>query len=136
MEKNMKINLVSLAMTIILGLGGCASMQAPTSEVLAAVPMVEFGNAAPKNSDFILYFPAGKPIPMTTSIKGSALSEEAETTQTVKLKQDIYAYKEWVSFDGKHWQPSEDALTINADMMIPSVQHPEPGLVKIQVDLK
>ena len=132
----MKITLVSLALAIILMLGGCASMQAPTSEALTAVPVVEFGNAAPEGGDFILYFPAGKPIPMTTAIKGSALSEEAEITQTVKLKQDIYAYKEWVSFDGKHWQPSEDVLAIKADMMIPSIQHPKPGLIKIQVDLK
>lgn len=120
---------------LLLNLSGCA-LQPPTAGELAAIPVIEFGNAIPKDSDFVLYFPAGKPIPIVTAIKGSALSQEVETTTEVSLKKAIYAYKEWVSFDGKRWQQGNDVLNIAADIKIPSVQHPEPGLVKLQVDFK
>lgn len=123
-------------MVALVGLGGCASLQKPTTESLAAIPVVEFGENAPANGNFILYFPAGKPIPVLATIKGSAFSQEAENTLNVTLKKDIYAYKQWVSFDRKIWQRGDDALDFNVEIKIPSPEHPKPGLMKLKVDLK
>ena len=128
--------LVVLTAAALLGLDGCASLQVPAAESLAAIPVVQFGEAVPVNGDFILYFPAGKPIPVVATIKGSALSHEAESTLNVSLKQDIYAYRQWVSFDRKTWQRGNDVLGFNIEVKIPGPEHPKPGLIKIQVDLK
>ncbi|MBK8814169.1 MAG: hypothetical protein IPN42_01010 [Methylococcaceae bacterium] len=131
----MKILSQGRYLILLYGLAGCA-LQPPTAESLATVPVVEFGDKPPKNGEFVLHFPAGKAIPVVTSISGSALTESSESTSKVSLKKDIYAYKEWVSFDGKDWQKGDSVLNINADIKIPSVQHPEPGLVKLLVDFK
>jgi len=134
----MKNILVPFAMAALalVGLGGCASLQKPTTETLGAIPVVQFGEAVPAGGDFILHFPAGKPIPVVATIKGSAFSQEAESTLNVTLKQDIYAYKQWVSFDRKTWQRGDDALGFNVEIKIPSPEHPKPGLMRLQVDLK
>ncbi len=132
----MKNILISLAMAALVGLGGCASLQKPTAESLGATPVVQFGEAVPASGDFILYFPADKSIPVVTTIKGSAFFQEAENTLSVALRKDIYAYKKWVSFDRKTWQLSDDVLGFNVEIKLPGPEHPKPGLVKIQVDLK
>ncbi|TCV80115.1 hypothetical protein [Sulfurirhabdus autotrophica] len=131
--KSISLSFVILA---LIGLGGCASFIKPTPETLKAVPVVQFGKPTPANGDFILFFPAGKPIPVVTVIKGSALTQEAEHTLNVTLKKDIYAYKRWVSFDHKTWQRGDEALGINIEIKIPGPEHPKPGLIKVQVDLK
>lgn len=132
----MKKILVSLAMLALGVTGGCASLQRPTAEALSAVPVVQFGEDIPTSGDFILYFPAGKPIPVVASIKGSALSKEAENTLNVTLKKDIYAYKQWVSFDRKNWQQAEQVLAVKGEIIIPGPEHPKPGLMRLQIDLK
>lgn len=132
----MKNILVLLAMAALVGIGGCASLQKPTAESLGAIPMVQFGETVPASGDFILYFPAGKLIPVVVTIKGSVFSQEAENTLNVTLKRDIYAYKRWVSFDRKTWQRGDEALGFNVEIKIPGPEHPKPGLIKLQVDLK
>lgn len=132
----MKTRPALLTFCILSGLTGCACTHPPAADTLASIPVIEFGGSVPKDGDFILHFPADKPIPVITSIKGSALAQEAEATAKVNLKKEIYAYKDWVSFDREHWQKGDDVLSINADIKIPSVEHPEPGTVKLQVDFK
>ncbi len=132
----MKYPTVIMFITLFCSIAGCSTMRKTSPDSLRGIPVVEFGNQVPELKDFILYFPAGKPIPVVTSIKGSALAQEAENTQTVALKKSLYAYKKWVSFDGQNWVLGEDVLSINADIKIPSVEHPRPGLLKLQVDLK
>lgn len=136
MEKIMKNSLLALTMAALLGLGGCAGLQKPTTAALDAVPVVQFGQAVPANGDFILHFPAGKPIPVVATVKGSAFSRDAESTLNVTLKSDIYAYRQWVSFDRKTWRHSDDVLDFNVDIKIPSPLYPKPGLITLQVDLK
>ena len=125
----MNKNLVPLVLAVLIGLGGCASLQQPTTESLSAIPEVQFGDAAPASGDFILHFPAGKPIPVMASIKGSALSQEAENTLNVTLKKDIYAYKQWVSFDRKTWQRGDEVIGFKIEIKIPSPAYPKPGLM-------
>ena len=132
----MKYAVRILMLLAFVGIGGCASMGKPSPETLGGVPEVQFGDKVPLDGEFILHFPAGKPIPVVASIKGSALSEEAESTLHVTLKKDIYAYKRWVSFDRKIWQRSDQVLGFNVEIRIPSPRHPQPGMMKLQVDLK
>lgn len=132
----MKYCFITLISTIIVAGGGCACMKTPTEQSLATVPLVEFGNPVPTDGEFILHFPAGKTIPVLASIKGTALSQEAESTLNVTLKQDVYSYKDWASLDRKTWHPGNDVLNVNAEIKIPGPDHPKPGLIKLLVDLK
>jgi hypothetical protein len=132
----MKSILFPFAVSALIGLGGCASLQTPAAESLAGIPVVEFGETPPAKGDFILYFPAGKVIPVVSSIKGSALAREAEATLNVTLKKGIYAYKQWASLDRKTWQPGDAVLDFDVDIKIPGPEHPQPGVMKIQVNLK
>ncbi len=126
----------ALAMAILLGAAGCASLRSPDAQALASAPVIEFGNPVPPGTDFILYFPAGKPIPVITTIEGTALSASAESTLNVFLKTDLYAYKEWVSVDRKVWKPGRDLLAFQVEVKVPGPEHPQPGTLKLKVDLK
>jgi hypothetical protein len=132
----MKRFLSCLFAPVLFGVAGCASLQTPSAESLRSVPVVEFGNAVPATGDFVLHFAAGKPIPVVASVTGNALAQEAESTLNVTLKQDIYAYKQWVSFDRATWIRSDKALGFKLVMKVPSPEHPKPGVLKVQVDRK
>jgi hypothetical protein len=124
-----------LLLPALVGVVGCASLQTPTAESLRSVPMVEFGTPVPAG-DFVLHFAAGKPIPVVASVTGSALAQEAESTLNVTLKQDIYAYKQWVSFDRVAWVRSDKALGFKLELKVPGPEYPKPGILKVQVDRK
>ena len=132
----MKNVLFALAMTVPPGITGCTVQEKPTPDTFITVPVVEFGDDVPAKGEFILYFPAGKPIPVVASIKGNALSQEAENNLIIKLKKDIYAYKDWVSFDRKTWLSGSEAMDFNLEVKIPGPAHPEPGVMKMQINLK
>jgi len=131
----MKRFLSYLLASVLVGVSGCASLQTPSAESLQSVPVVEFGDAVPAG-DFILHFTAGKPIPVVASVTGTALAQEAESTMRVALKQDIYAYKQWVSFDRTTWVHSDKALGFRLELKVPSPEYPKPGVLKLQVDRK
>src|SRR6185437_13461317 len=57
---------------------GCASMQQPSAEELGRLPVVQFGDPVPAGGEYILFFPADKPIPTNVAIKGNIFSREAE----------------------------------------------------------
>lgn len=132
----MRNNRLALALLAALSLPGCASLTTPTTASLKNVPVVQFGDPVPKNGDFILHFAAGQPIPVVTSITGSALAKSDERTLHVTLARDIYAYKHYVSFDDIHWQPAKQALGFHVEIKIPSPGHPEAGKMALRVDLK
>lgn len=123
----------------IIGLCGCflaACTTAPTKPNFNKLPVITFGQAIAKNKDYILYFPANAPITTNVSIEGNLLQQSAKDTLIVKLNRDIYAYKNWLSFDKQHWSIAHDVLTIHTLVRIPSSQHPEPGLLKVSVSKK
>ncbi|MDH3310260.1 MAG: hypothetical protein OEM48_08590 [Gammaproteobacteria bacterium] len=132
----MKNLLFALAVTILMGITGCTVQEKPTPDTFINVPVVEFGNEVPAKGEFILYFPAGKPIPVVASIKGNALSLEAENTLIFKLKNDIYAYRDWVSFDRKTWVSGGETIDFNLEVKIPGPTHPKPGVMKLLMNLK
>jgi hypothetical protein len=119
-----------------LMLAGCAGMQKPTTEKLTAMPVVEFGQPIPAGNEFILHFAAGQPIPTNVSIKGSLFEQAAEQTLNVKLRRDIYTYKQWVSYDNVTWRDGQEVIQSNIELKIPSHQHPKAGIITVQMDEK
>jgi len=114
-------------------LAGCASMQ-PSAEELSKLPVVQFGQPVPAGSDYILFFPADKPIPVNVAVKGSLFAKEAEQRLEVTLRRGIYSYKNWVSYDRITWRNSQEVIKSDFRMTLPSYQHPEPGVIRIQMD--
>jgi len=100
------------------------------------LPVVTFGQPLPKDNDYILYFPANTPIGTHVSIEGNLLQQAARDDLSVQLTKDIYAYKEWVSFDKQHWMNSHDVMEIRAVIKIPGTHHPEPGIIQVTVNEK
>ena len=114
-------------------LAGCASVQ-PSAEELSRLPVVQFGQPVPAGSDYILFFPADKPIPTNVSIKGSIFARGAEQRLDVTLRQGIYTYKNWISYDRVTWHNGQQAIKTDIQVVLPSHARPEPGFVKIQMD--
>lgn len=104
----MKSMPLGLAATLVLS--ACASLSGPSSEEIAKLPVVSYGQPAPKDSDFVLRYPAGVDLPVTASVSGTLLAQGAQSTLTVRIKQDVYVYKDRVSFDGKQWSPSSSKI--------------------------
>lgn len=126
-----------LALTFLsLALTGCAAMQKPTTERLTAMPVVEFGQPVPSGHEYVLHFAAGQPIPTNVSIKGNLFEQAAEQTLNVKLRRDIYVYKQWVSYDNVTWRDGQEVIQSNVELKIPSHQHPKPGIITVQMDEK
>ena len=118
--------LILAASLASLTLAGCAGMQKPTSEKLTAMPVVEFGQPVPAGKEFILHFAAGQPIATNVSIKGNLFEHSAEQTLNVKLRRDIYVYKQWVSYDNATWRDGQEVIGSNVELKIPGYEHPKP----------
>jgi hypothetical protein len=134
-DGDMKKMLVLLLATVA-GLAGCAGLGSLKSEEVRDLPLVKFGDVVPPNQDFVLYFPAGQPIPTVVRIQGNLFDRAAEETVSVTLRKDIYAYKEWVSFDRQHWSKGNEALELIVNIQAPSYRHPWPGLIKLEFNQK
>lgn len=126
------LRLLSIALSLVAA--GCASPQAPSTELLSGLPVVEFGQAVPADKEYILLFRAGKPIPLDVAVKGSLFAKDAEQRLEVTVRKDLYVYKDWVSYDRVTWRNGREAIKTDAQMRIPSYKHPEPGLIRIQMD--
>lgn len=118
-----------------LALNACASLRTPDD--VAALPVVTYGQPAPAGQPFVLYYPAGTPLPVRTAVTGSLLAQEAGAELLVKLKRDMYVYKDLASFDGKRWQPGHELVTGNIVMTLPGeTDGQSPGSLAARFDLK
>jgi len=123
----------ALSACALLVAGGCAT-QPPSGDRLSGLPVVQFGEAVPAGGDYILFFPPDKPIPLNVTVKGSIFAREAEQRLDVTLRRGIYTYKNWVSYDRVTWRNGPEVIKSEFRIMIPSYQHPEPGVIRIQMD--
>ena len=123
----------ALSAYALLVAAGCAT-QPPTADSLRGIPVVQFGQPVPAGGDYILYFPPNKPIPLNVSVKGSIFAKEAEQRLDVTLRKGIYSYKNWVSYDRVTWRNSQEVIKSDFRIMLPSYQHPEPGVIRLQMD--
>lgn len=115
MHKILSTMILASAMTIT----GCENLAAPSNQSMAQVPVVRFGEKAPKDTKFATLYPAGVSLPVVTSVKGSLFDKSDESTLLVTLKKDLYAYEHWVSFDGKNWVASSKSVTGEIKMTLP-----------------
>ena len=114
---------------------GCATLQKPSQELFTSFPIITFGESVPPDGKFILYFPAGKPIPTKVSIIGNIFEQTAEEILYVTLHDDIYTHKDWISFDCKTWLIGKDVLDTKLEIKIPGYDYPNPGFIKLQMDV-
>jgi len=127
---------ICIMVLMLAAMTGCATWQPPEEDKLRALPLVRFGETIPVGTDYILYFPAGQPIPIQVLIDGNVFERGAQDTLNVALRRDIYAYKAWVSYDQKSWIRGKDAFTFKVGIKLPGYDNPKPGTVEIRMDAK
>lgn len=101
-----------LTVMLIVFIGGCASMNTPSSSLIDTVLVVKVGETANAPKDHIVFIPANKEFPVEFSVKGNVFVEETSLKALVKFKQDIYLYKYWASLDGKEWINSHKLMSV------------------------
>lgn len=106
-----------------LSLIGCASWMAPSEKDMAQVPVVRFGSTAPAGKEFVVMYPAGTPLPVVASVGGTLMDQGDKATLRVTLKQNVYVYKRWVSFDGKNWKYARHAVKGKFDIKLPGTEN-------------
>lgn len=102
-----------------LSLSACAGLIPPSAEETAALPTVRFGEVAPEGKDYVLLYPAGRPLPMEISISGNILEKSEQTTLNPRLKRDIHVYKDWASYDGKNWVKGNQLIGGKIELRLP-----------------
>ncbi len=82
-------------------------------------------------------YPAGTPLPVIASLGGTLMSQGDKTTLHVTLKQDVYVYKRWVSFDGKNWQYYRHAISGKFDIKFPGMENgSNPGALGLEFNTR
>ena len=118
-----------------LALSACSTLP-PTEAQLSKVPVVNFGQPLPAGDNYILHFPAGTPLPVRTLVDGNLFAQTGASTATVELKHDIYAYRHFVSLDGKHWVPGRELLDSRVTIDIPGRDGKTAGLLHLQMNTR
>jgi hypothetical protein len=131
----MKKRYLSLAGLVFI-MSGCASMGQPDQASLAKLPVVDFGETVPADGNYVLHFPAGVGIETPVIFQGDLFEQAAQEQVTVKLAQDIYVHKQWMSYDGEHWVDARSALDLQVKVVLPGYAHPEPGHVILEMNKK
>jgi methionine-rich copper-binding protein CopC len=135
--------LASLALPLVLAtsLAACSGLQRitaslPDASVMDALPVIKLGQAKPVQGDYIVYLPASEPVTATTKVQGTLFEKTDSKELQVKLKQDLYLYKYWVSFDKRQWVKDTDAVTGHIHVILPGYDHPQAGEVLIELNTK
>ncbi len=126
---------ILIAVVTCTALSACAGMP-PKPEELTNVPRIEFGQPLPKGNDYILHFPAGASLPVAAVVEGNLFERSDEATMHVTLRHDVYAYHQFVSFDGTNWQPGRKLIEIRLELQIPQRDGNSAGIVRVTVNEK
>ena len=120
-------------------LAACSSLPpgpAPSAEQTAQLPVVTIGQPLPAGDAYVLYFPAGTPLPIRTVVGGSAFAQGGESTLNVTLKRGIYGYRQYASFDQKTWVPWNQMLDTRLHLHIPSKDGKDAAVLDLQMNLR
>lgn len=135
--------LASVALSLLLagGLAACAGLQRstaslPEAAVLDALPVIQLGQAKPAQGDYIVYLPASEAITANAKVQGSLFEKTDSKALQVKLRQDLYLYKNWVSSDKRKWVKDSEAVSGNIRVTLPGWDHPQAGEVLIELNTK
>ena len=131
----MKMARVLIVVITSTVLSACAGL-APKPEALAKVSHIQFGQPLPQGNDYVLHFPAGSKLPVTAVVEGNLFEHSDQATMHVTLKRDVYAYRQFVSFDGVNWKPYPTLIDIRMALQIPQKDGGNAGVMRVKVDQK
>jgi len=128
------MKLVLVAVLFCLIPAGVEAASSPSFAELAKLPVIRFGDPVP-DKDYILLFPAGKPISIDVTIEGSLFAGSAEAELKVAPVREILVYREWASLDGVRWLPKSELIKSDVLVKVPGYNHPQSGVLKVRMDL-
>lgn len=99
----MRNSVAASGFTALLLSAGCAGLQGPPDDLMTRVPVVEIGKPEPADKHYVLYIPAGKPLPVRLTVTGPLVVKPGEATTSVQFNHRLYIYREWSSLDGINW---------------------------------
>ena len=101
--------LIALVLSTLVG---CAAMRPTPVESIAKLLIVRVGDPSPKNTEYVVFYPAGFAFPVKLKTSGSLFASGKEVESQVTLAKDLYFYKYWASHDGKTWRSSHELLGV------------------------
>jgi hypothetical protein len=128
------MKLLVSAFILCLLSAGIATAAPPSFNELAKLPVICFGDPVP-STDYILLFPAGKPVTISVSIEGNLFSKTSNAVLTVTPAREIMVYKDWASLDGVKWTPRSELIKSDVAVKVPGYNHPYPGVLKVKMDI-
>lgn len=126
------------AATALLGLGillAAASTQAASTPP-AGLPVMDFP-ALPAKADaerYVLRVPANTDIPVAVSLGGDLLSKAGQTELRIRLRQDLFVWRDLVSVDRQVWRPVAEAFVGRLSMGL-EPRHDSGGELRVQIGL-
>jgi hypothetical protein len=132
---DMKFAHILFTVVTCVALSACAGFP-PKPDELAKVPHIQFGQPLPQGNDYVLHFPAGSSLPVAAVVEGNLFEHNDQATMHVTLKRDVYAYRQFVSFDGVNWQPYHKMIDIRLELQIPQKDGVNAGIVRVKVNQK
>ena len=130
----MKKILCAAGAAAMLMTGGCDAT--PWYEKLTGYPVIELGEKPPRDGNYVVHLPAGKPVPMEVRLKGNIFEKDTVQEVFATPRRDIYFYQDWMSFDMKNWKKKRASLELKWDVGIPSYANPNPGSLTFTVNEK
>jgi len=113
---------------------GLALASSPSYDDLAKLPVIRFGEPVP-DSDYILMFPAGQPIPISVAVEGSLFTKTDKAELAVTPVREFFVFRDWASLDGVKWVLRSELIKSDVLLKIPGYNHPLPGVINIRMDL-
>ena len=131
----MKLSRILIATTTCVALTACAGMP-PNASDLSSVPIINFGQPLPEGKDYVLHFPAGTPLPVSTLVGGTLFEHDDQATLHVTLKHEVYVYRQFASFDGQNWKRAGKLIETKLELQIPQKNGNNAGLLQLKLDPK
>lgn len=108
----------------------------PSDAELAALPVIRLGHAKPAQGEYVVYLPASEAVTAVAKVQGNLFDQTDSKTLAVRLKRDIYLYKNWISYDKRQWLKAADAVQGNFHIQLPDYDHPQAGELLIELNTK
>lgn len=118
----------------VLALSACGTLLAPSEADMASKAVVEYGQPLPAGDDFIVHFPAHRPLPVHLLVDGSLFEQGADSSPTVVLRRDVFSYRRFASFDMRHWESGNRLIASQLKIDIPARDGSSAGLIHLQMD--
>ena len=107
------MRMMTLVLCSAILLAGCTTLLAPGDDLIDNKMVAQLGDPEPaEKGNYILRIPAGQSIPIRIQLKGSMFKNEENIEANVHLARDLYLYKYWASYDGRHWQKWGNLVSI------------------------